>query len=293
MKRNLFVLPVIMLYFGFILITLSTAAENTDTNKHSAIVEADGYVYLADDKTIRQLREEALAQAKREALEKGQTFIKSVSTVENFQLTYDLIQSAAEGYVKILESKDIGITQDNRYHYWVKAEIEYRLQSPESSVQKALDADPGAPLTVTVLTNKENYRKGENIKIFLKGNKDFYARVLYIDAQGSKLQLVPNQQRAENFFKGGVTHVIPDPADKFVLEVNPPFGSEKIIVYASTSQQGQVQTTAAGESLYRIESDINTVNAQTRGVVLKDSSGQMPAGAEFFETSCEVKTNSK
>jgi len=293
MKQKILVLPFIILYFGIILITLSTAAEKPDSGKHSAIVEADGYVYLADDKTIRQLREEALAQAKREALEKGQTFIKSVSTVENFQLTYDLIQSAAEGYVKILESKDLGITGDNRYHYWVKAEIEYRLQPPGDLEQKALDTDPDAPLTVTVLTNKENYKKGENIKIFIKGNKDFYARVLYMDAQGNKLQLVPNQQRTENFFKGGVTHVIPDPSDKFTLEVNPPFGSEKIIVYASTSPQGQVQTTAAGLSLYKIESDIKTVNAQTRGVIIKESIGMTPAGAEFFETSCEVKTNSK
>ena len=289
MKQKLFVLPVIMLYF-IVLITLSTAAEKSEPGKYSAIVEADGYVYLADDKTIRQLREESLAQAKREALEKGQTFIKSVSTVENFQLTYDLIQSAAEGYVKILESKDLGITQDNRYHYWVKAEIEYRLQPPEDSARKALDTDPGAPLTVTVLTNKENYKKGENIKIFLKGNKDFYARVLYMDAQGNKLQLVPNQQRTENFFKGGVTHVIPGEFDKFTLEVNPPFGSERVIVYASTSPQGQVQTTAAGESLYKIESDIKTVNAQTRGVIIKESTGQAPSGAEFFETSCGLKT---
>ncbi len=100
------------------------------TAKHSAIVEADGYVFLSEDKTIRQLREEALAAAKRAALEQGETFIQSFTWVENFQMKYDLVQTEAEGSVKILASKDYGIIADNRYRYWIKAEIQYRPRQP-------------------------------------------------------------------------------------------------------------------------------------------------------------------
>jgi len=100
---------------------------NQSSEKFSKIVEADGYAFLSETKTIGELRQEALTLAKREALEKGQTFIRSLTKVENYQMQYDLIETSSEGNLKIIETKDFGITQDNRYHYWIKAEIEYRI----------------------------------------------------------------------------------------------------------------------------------------------------------------------
>jgi len=85
--------------------------------KRSAIVEADGYAFFSEDKTIRQLREEAIANAKRVALEQAQTYVKSFTQVENFVLRYDLVQSEAEGYLRILQSKDYGVQPDYRYRY--------------------------------------------------------------------------------------------------------------------------------------------------------------------------------
>ncbi|NIA31403.1 MAG: DUF4384 domain-containing protein [Actinobacteria bacterium] len=281
-----------IIFFIFLAgICLPSAKSNKTTQpKHSAIVEADGYVYLSEDKTIRQLREQALAAAKREALQKGQTYIKSFTKVENFQLSYDLIQSQAEGYVKILDSKDYGITKDNRYHYWIKAEIEYRLKPPASGAAKTVLTNSAAPLSVSVWTEKTAYKEGDKIKIFLKGNKDFYARVIYIDSKNHILQLIPNQQRKNNFFKGGETIVIPSADDQFELQVSPPFGSEKIVVYASTTPQGKVETATAGKSLYQINSDLTTIAGQTRGVMIKKTSAK--AGAEFYETSCLLTTKS-
>lgn len=258
--------------------------------KHSAIVEADGYAYLSEDKTIRQLRQEALANAKREALQRGETHIKSFTRVENYQLTYDLIQSESEGYVKILESKDYGITSDNRYRYWIKAEIEYRVKSPDAQKIDNIPLSPAGPLTVSVWTEKVIYKEGEEIKIFLQGNKDFYARVIYVDAQKNVVQLIPNQHRTDNYFKGGKTLTIPEPFDGFKLEVGPPFGKEKIIIYASSAPQGNIQTAAFGKSLYQVKSDLNTVGMKTRGVIIKKTSAGASEGAEFFETSCELET---
>ena len=58
-------------------------ATKNDTTKRSTIVEVDGYAYISEDKTPRQMREEALANAKREALERAQTYIKSVTKVDS------------------------------------------------------------------------------------------------------------------------------------------------------------------------------------------------------------------
>ena len=272
---------------------LSAQPKETSPSKHSAIVEADGYVYLSEDKTIRQLREQALAAAKREALQKGQTYIKSFTKVENFQLSYDLIQSQSEGHVKILDSKDYGIEKDNRYHYWIKAEIKYMLKPSDSNAAKTVLAKAAAPLSVSVWTDKTTFKAGEKIKIFLKGNKDFYARVVYIDSQNNILQLIPNQQRKNNFFQGGETIVIPSTDAQFELEVSPPFGSEKIVVYASSAPQGEIKTTAAGKSLYKIKADLTTIAGKTRGVTIKKTSSQASSGAEFYETSCLLTTKSE
>jgi hypothetical protein len=80
-----------------------------DQEQRSNIVEVDGYVQLSEEKSIREVRREAFANARRQALENAESHIKSQTKVENFQLQYDLIESGAEGVVKVLEQKDFGI----------------------------------------------------------------------------------------------------------------------------------------------------------------------------------------
>ncbi len=229
-------LVIILVIFLLLKITIAGLAQENNIStkilpdtpgeqKRSTIVEAHGYIFLSEDKTIRQLREEALAEAKRKALEQAQTYIKSFTQVENYTLTYDLIQSEAEGYLKILEYKDYGIEADNRYHYWIKAEIEYELQQPDTPIKSSsILHNPKAPLTVDVWTEKATYVAGEEIRILLKGNKPFYARVVYVDAQGQIVQLLPNKYRQRNFFEGGTIYTIPGPGDRFKLIVRPPYG---------------------------------------------------------------------
>ena len=272
----------------------SQSASNSASGKRSAIVEADGYTFLSEDKTIKDLRNEAKAAAKREALEKGQTYIKSTTRVENFQLTYDLIESEAEGYVKILENKDHGITEDNRYHYWIKAEVEYSLKQPGSGAPSDILKNKNAPLSVDVRTERKEYTAGEKIRIFIRGNKDFFARVVYRDVSGNLLQLLPNQHRKYNFFKGGEEFTIPGPGDRFNMEVGPPFGVENIIVYASNSPMGEVEVNKMGDSLYRVQGGLSNFSQKTRSVkiVTKDKLSTSQ-GAEFYEASCELITKSK
>ncbi|TET95441.1 MAG: DUF4384 domain-containing protein [Desulfobacteraceae bacterium] len=88
--------------------------------------------------------------------------------------------------------------------------------------EKALLDEPNAPLTVNLWTDKERYQIGEKIKIYLKGNKPFYARIVYHDAVDRLIQLMPNPYRSENYFNGGVIYEIPSGRDKFELEVSPP-----------------------------------------------------------------------
>jgi len=263
-------------------------------SKRSAIVESDGYAYLSEDKTIGELRQQALTNAKRNALEKAETYIKSFTKVKNFVLDYDLIQSEAEGYIKILENRDYGITSDNRYHYWIKAEVVYTLKKPEENVPINILSAKKAPLTVSVWTEKVGYTLNDEIHIFIKGNKDFYARIVYKDASGNVLQILPNQNRSSNFFKGGKVYTIPEKSDQFRLLVEPPFGKEKIIVYASSASLGDVPIDAFGEDFYKVRGSLENYSTKTRGVkIVKRETGKSIAGAEFYESIYELITRPK
>ncbi|MGH7449706.1 MAG: DUF4384 domain-containing protein [bacterium] len=259
----------------------------------SAIVAADGYAYLAGDKTINQLRDEAKSQAMRNAVERGKIFIQSLTRVENFVLHYDLIKSESAGYLSIIEEKDYGIESDNRYHYWIKGEVRYGIK--EKSVEP-LPFDPWqnphAPLTVRVWTDTTHYTDGQFMLIYLQGNKEFYARVVYHDVQGNLIQLLPNQFRGANYFKGGQMCEIPDAAagDLFQLRVRPPFGAEEIIVYASTAKPGSIDMTNAGQGLYQFRGSVEDLGRQTRGVEIIGASAE-PGKAEFYEARWKVITS--
>lgn len=263
--------------------------------RRSTIIEIDGYAFLSEDQSIRQIREAAFANAKRDALQRAQTFIKSMTTVENYMMTYDLVESSAEGFVRVLESKDNGITIDNRYHVRIKAEVEYSLNPPEQNCSINPVTLQNAPLSVSAKTSKRDYRLGENIQIILEGNKNFYALIIFQDASGNLVQLLPNQHREVNFFRAGQKLTIPGKTDGFKLKVSPPFGTESIFVFASTAPLGEAPVSMFGNDLYRPDSEIEQFARQTRSVKIESYSTEenKNKSAEFYEVRCEIVTHKK
>lgn len=150
--------------------------------------------------------------------------------------------------------------------------------------------DPFAPLFVQVWSDKKEYSQREKIKIYLKGNKPFYARVVYRDSAGSILQVLPNPYRQENYFNGGVIYEIPSGNDRFELEVSPPFGEENIVLYASTSQLGDIGLKPRG-GVYIITTKPEEIREKTRGVKIKEKTGSNEAvTSEFYEERVNLKT---
>jgi len=131
------------------------------------------------------------------------------------------------------------------------------------------------------------------MKIYLKGNKPFYARVLHRDATGATLQILPNSYRTDNYFHGGTVYEIPTGNDPFDLEVAPPFGEETLIVYAASSPLGGLDLQEKG-AFYQVKTGDQDTGVRTRGLKLQPvqgpQSGQSPAVSEFFETRQTVKT---
>jgi len=261
----------------------------------STITEADGYACMGYDKSKKQTEDEAFTNAKRKAVEYASTYIKSETRVKDFQLEKDLIDAYSNATVKIVQDLERAWYKDSSsgdcFRVKIKAEVvpDDGAMSRISKGQGVMD-DPSAPLQVSLWADKKEYRQSEKIKVYIKGNKPFYARVVYKDAKGSLIQILPNPYRMNAYFNGGVIYEIPSGEDQFELEVTPPFGSESIMVYGSTSALGGLDLTPIG-GVYQIKTSADTIAKNTRGIALKTKSpGEKAKAAEFSEADIVLKT---
>lgn len=258
----------------------------------STITNAGGYACMGDDKSKKQTESEALANARRNAAENASTYITSETKVKNLELEKDLINAYAKAEVRVIEVLDKAWYRDPASGDCFKLQIKAEVIPDEKSLKQtaadnsAVD-DPAAPLRVKVWADKKEYRSSEKIKIFLKGNRPFFARILYRDVKGSLLQLLPNPHRKDNYFQGGVTYELPAGTDAYDLTVTPPFGKESIIVYASTEPQGDVNVESAG-AVYQVLAKPEAAGMQTRGIKFT-AKGKAVSG--FYEFKLDVNTS--
>ncbi|HBO84294.1 MAG: hypothetical protein A2073_05105 [Deltaproteobacteria bacterium GWC2_42_11] len=261
----------------------------------STITESEGYACMGEDKSRKQAEQTAVADAKRKAAEFVLTRIKSETQVKDYQLEKDIIEAYADAAIKVIQELEKGWYKDAAMGDCFKIKIKAEVIPDEKAMEKVAKSnqvadDPSAPLSVNVWTDKKEYKQGGKIKIYVKSNKPFYARVIYKDADGSILQLLPNPYRQDNYFNGGVVYEIPSGNDRFELEVSPPFGEENIIVYASTSQLGDINIVAQG-GVYQVKTKAKDIGEKTRGVKIKETEGgKEQQASEFFEGNTVVKT---
>lgn len=259
----------------------------------STIKVAEGSACMGDDKSRKQTEIAAMADARRNAIESVKTYITSATEVKDFALRKDLVSAYANATVEVIEDLEKAWYKDPAQGDCYKVKVKTEVIPDEKAMKKATDSapdDPSLPLTVKVWTDKETYRAGEKIKMYLKGNKPFFARVIYRDAAKNNLQLLPNPYRQDNYFQGGVIYEIPSGTDKFELEVNPPFGEESIMIYASVSELGDLYLKQEG-SVYSVKTKPQDIGIKTRSIKIKDvSPGKAQQQAEFSEGAVIVKT---
>jgi len=260
-----------------------------DQKKRSFIQEVDGYAYVGENMVLAQARKVALANARRQALEMAKAHIESNKLVKDGILKYHLIPSGAEGTVSILDQKDHGL-EGNRYHVWIQAEVEYVLKQTGQKPKPTKIMSPAAPLTVRVWTPQKLYKQGEIVKVFIQGNRDFYARIVNIDSEGNITQLLPNDHRNINLFKGGHVYKIPDAEDHFTIKVRAPYGEDQVVVYASDVPLGQVETESIGKGLRQYSGTRYRLGVQTRSLFIAPQPVGSHVGAEFYEATWELKT---
>lgn len=222
--------------------------------------------------------------------------IRSQSEYRDSLLQKDLLEAYANGTVQTLENLEAVWYQDPRSGDCYRVKLKVEVVPDEKALAKAaagkdFSEDPTAPLQVKVWTDKPEYRQGEQMRVYLRGNKPFYGRVVYRDASGQLVQILPNPHRRDYYFQGGVTYELPGGGDRFDLKVQRPFGAEAVVVYASTGELGAIDLDPAGD-VYAVRTRGVDVGTRSRGVAVtpKQEGSAASAAAEFSETSVEVAT---
>jgi len=258
----------------------------------STIIESEGYACMGEDKSMKQTENAAMVDAKDKASKNAATYIKGETKVKDSQLVKDIIEAYNNATVAVDKVIEKGWYTDPSLGKCYKVKIKANVIPDEKAMQKVsgvLD-DPSAPLSVKVWTDKKEYREGDKIKIYIKGNKPFYAKVLYKETTGSLIQILPNPYRKDNYFNGGVIYEIPSGNDRFELEVNPPFGEESIAVYTSTSQLGDLDLKEEG-GVYQVKTKSKDVGVKTRSVKVKEvTEGKTQQASDYSEGEVVVKT---
>jgi hypothetical protein len=219
-------------------------------NMEQIIVETDGYGYFSMNKTGEQLKQEAIADAKRKALESAWTKIQSYSKMKNFELVVDIVQSEASGFVRVLNMKDSGL-EGNRYHVWIKAEVNYSLQ-PASTVKKEkeklsadvgvfFEGDDGKPYPIRngmVLYSNDNYA------IYFKPGRKCYMYVFQEDSTGKVYRLFPNiaYGTETNPVSKGKEYWVPTRDTWLYLDEN--VGRERLYIIASMERSQKLASLA-------------------------------------------------
>jgi hypothetical protein len=264
----------------------------------STIVESEGNACMGDDRSRRQTEYAALADAKKKAMEHAATYLRTETTVKDFTLQKDVLSAYAQAEVRVVQELEAAwyrsSVSGDCYKMKVKAEVIPDLPAMErlSAEAPAALEDPMAPLTVKLWADKREYKAGEKMRIYLKGNKPFFARVLLRDAAGEVTQLLPNPFRTDDHFNGGTVYEVPAAGDRFDLAVGPPFGEDTVTVYAGTTPLGEIRTEARG-GVYKVKTRKKDVDDLTRGVKIvekKDTKSYSASAVEFFEVQAVVKT---
>ena len=277
----------------FLFITSSSYAYASQ----STITQAEGYACMGEDRSRRQTEQAALEAAKRNAIEFASTYITSETHVKDFEIEKDLVSAYANATVKVIKELEKSWYKDANTGDCFRIKIKVEVIPDEKAMEKVskrknVADDPSAPLHVKLWTDKKEYKSSEKMRIYIKGNKPFYARVIYKDAAGEMVQILPNPYRNENYFQGVVIYEIPSGNDRFDLEISPPFGEENITVYASTSPLGEIELHSQG-GVYFVKTKAKDIGAKTRGITLTGkSTGKSGYASEFYENKAEVKTRS-
>ena len=85
----------------------------------------------------------------------------------------------------------------------------------------------------TYLGDRQTFVEGDKLSFLVTLNQDAYLLVLYETAEHQLLQLLPHKYSTVRKYSAGYYIPVPDDTARYQFIIAPPFGSERILAFAS------------------------------------------------------------
>ena len=113
----------------------------------------------------------------------------------------------------------------------------------------------GFELDITThLGDQQTFYDGDRLSFLISMGQNAHLRLIYQDAENNLIQILPSRHIPKSFYDAGFYFTVPDIKHPFQLTIRPPYGKERIWVFATTTPP----TPFAGRNLkngFRLLSD--------------------------------------
>lgn len=140
------------------------------------------------------------------------------------------VLGAAGAWPELIDALSTRATRGHDRQKWLGYRA--RVLRQVGLVDAARADEAQLPLAISLSAEQQRYRAGDALQVRIEANKRFFARLIYVDAAGNHIQLLPNVARSDNAFEGNTPYLVPGPFDQ-PLTVAPPFGREHVVLQAS------------------------------------------------------------
>lgn len=114
------------------------------------------------------------------------------------------------------------------------------------------------------LGDQQLFQQNDVLTFLLSLNKDAYIFAIYEDASQQLMQIIPNINQQNNFYKAGIFIAVPAQNAAFRLIVQPPFGKEKLWVFATDAEKIILTGKSQVNGLKVLEADIKKIRQQIK-----------------------------
>lgn len=112
--------------------------------------------------------------------------------------------------------------------------------------------------------NGATYREGEKLFVNLKADRDCYVKLVYLTASGDKIVIFPNEYDRNTKIQGNRNYLIPNATAGFDFVIEPPFGAEMLIVFASTKPLPVDYGEKLGGGMVKLNESISVIAKMNR-----------------------------
>ena len=106
-----------------------------------------------------------------------------------------------------------------------------QLSNNTCSQKKPLEID-----ITTHLGDNQTFIRGDKVRFLASTNQNAYLLLIYKNANGEILQLIPSKTLGKGYYKERYYFEIPKSGSGFVFHISEPFGTELLELFASSSE---------------------------------------------------------